>query len=65
MQPSLSISGGTSDGRFIANQSTQVIELGPSNKTIHQINENISISEISDLFHLYEKILIKIHSEYQ
>ena len=65
MQPSLSISGGTSDGRFIANQSTQVIELGPSNKTIHQINENISISEISDLFHLYEKILIKIHSEHQ
>lgn len=60
IKPELSLSGGTSDGRFIANKDTQVIELGPSNKTIHQVNEYISIEEISDLFNLYKKILYKV-----
>src|SRR5690606_41956070 len=37
-----STSGGTSDGRFIATLGTQVVELGPVNATIHQVNEHVS-----------------------
>ena len=36
-----STSGGTSDGRFIATMGTQVVELGPVNATIHQVNERV------------------------
>ena len=37
--PELSTSGGTSDGRFIAPYGVDVVEIGPLNKTIHQVNE--------------------------
>ncbi|MCW8833636.1 MAG: succinyl-diaminopimelate desuccinylase, partial [Colwellia sp.] len=40
--PKLSTSGGTSDGRFIALTGAKVIELGPCNATIHQVNESVS-----------------------
>lgn len=53
----LSTTGGTSDGRFIAPTGTQVVELGPINATIHQINEKISVSDLDQLSLLYEKIL--------
>ncbi len=53
----LSTSGGTSDGRFIAPTGAQVVELGPVNATIHQVNECIKITEIDDLSVIYEKIL--------
>lgn len=56
----LSTSGGTSDGRFIAPTGTQVIELGPLNATIHQINECVSVADIDTLSHIYEKLLIKL-----
>jgi len=57
LQTELSTSGGTSDGRFIAPTGAQVVELGPVNATIHQVNECVSISEINDLSVIYEKIL--------
>ena len=56
----LSTSGGTSDGRFIAPMGIEVVELGPTNQTIHKINEAIPVKEIEDLSNIYELILKKI-----
>ena len=53
----LSTAGGTSDGRFIAPTGAQVIELGPLNKTIHQIDENVSIADLEQLSVIYAQIL--------
>ena len=55
--PELSTSGGTSDGRFIATLGTQVIELGPVNATIHQVNERIQADDLNTLSRIYERIL--------
>lgn len=52
-----STAGGTSDGRFIARTGTQVIELGPVNATIHQINERVSLNDITSLHDIYCKLL--------
>lgn len=49
----LSTAGGTSDGRFIAPTGAQVVELGPVNKTIHQINECVAVSDLNDLEKIY------------
>lgn len=56
----LSTGGGTSDGRFIAPTGAQVIELGPCNATIHQVNERVLISELDDLSAIYTEILTKL-----
>ena len=53
----LSTAGGTSDGRFIAPTGSQVVELGPVNATIHQINENINVDELEKLTLIYKQIL--------
>jgi len=53
----LSTSGGTSDGRFIAPTGAQVVELGPVNATIHQTNECVNIAELDKLSDIYEEIL--------
>lgn len=53
----LSTSGGTSDGRFIAPTGAQVVELGPVNKTIHQINECVSANDLDTLTDIYERLL--------
>ncbi|UVE16698.1 succinyl-diaminopimelate desuccinylase [Pseudomonas sp. LS44] len=52
-----STSGGTSDGRFIATLGTQVVELGPVNATIHQINERILASDLDVLTDIYQQTL--------
>lgn len=57
---SLSTSGGTSDGRFIAPTGAEVIELGPNNATIHQIDERILCEELEQLTDLYEQIVIDL-----
>ena len=59
-KPKLSTSGGTSDGRFIAPTGAQVIELGPINKTIHQVNECVSVSDLDQLSLIYEGILNRL-----
>lgn len=51
--PILSTSGGTSDGRFIAPYGIEVIELGPVNKTIHQVNEHVALEDLEILTELY------------
>jgi succinyl-diaminopimelate desuccinylase len=53
----LSTSGGTSDGRFIAPTGAQVLELGPLNASIHQINENVNIADLDTLSDIYERML--------
>ena len=53
----LSTSGGTSDGRFIAPTGAQVLELGPCNATIHQVNEHVTVAELDTLTDVYEKLL--------
>jgi succinyl-diaminopimelate desuccinylase len=58
--PELSTSGGTSDGRFIAQEGTQVVELGPVNATIHQINESVLVKDLEDLSSIYTKVLTRI-----
>ena len=55
--PELSTSGGTSDGRFIAPYGVEVIELGPVNATIHQVNECVSLSDLEILTEVYFSIL--------
>ena len=56
----LSTAGGTSDGRFIAPTGSQVLELGPVNKSIHQINEHIRVSDLHPLSEIYQGILEKL-----
>lgn len=57
IQTEHSTSGGTSDGRFFAEYGVEVVELGPQNNTIHQINECIEIAELEQLSVVYEMIL--------
>lgn len=55
--PELSTSGGTSDGRFIADICPQVIEFGPLNATIHKVNECIAVNDIEPLRLTYQRTL--------
>ena len=57
IEPELSTSGGTSDGRFIAPTGAQVVELGPINESIHKIDENINIDQLEQLTDVYTEIL--------
>jgi succinyl-diaminopimelate desuccinylase len=56
----LSTTGGTSDGRFIADICPQVVELGPTNATIHKINECIRLEELEALPKIYREILVNL-----
>jgi succinyl-diaminopimelate desuccinylase len=56
----LSTAGGTSDGRFIAPTGAQVLELGPLNATIHQIDECVSVEDLDRLSAIYERILERL-----
>lgn len=53
----LSTSGGTSDGRFIAPTGAQVVELGVRNATIHQVDEKVEVDDLGRLAQIYEGIL--------
>ena len=59
--PELNAKGGTSDGRFIAKMGTEIIELGPVNNSIHQIDEHVKISELWTLKDIYTKILMNLN----
>lgn len=60
LEPELSTSGGTSDGRFIAPTGAQLIELGPSNATIHKIDERIAVADLEQLSRIYQDILTRL-----
>ena len=55
-KPELSTSGGTSDGRFIAPYNVEVLELGPVNATIHQVNECVSLADLETLSDIYYQV---------
>ncbi len=56
----LSTTGGTSDGRFIAPMGCQVVELGPVNASIHQVNERVLASDLPRLTAIYKGILSRL-----
>lgn len=58
--PVLSTAGGTSDGRFIAPTGAQVVELGPLNATIHQVNERVSAQDLNRLTRIYQKTIERL-----
>ncbi len=53
----LSTTGGTSDGRFIAKHCREVIEFGPVNATIHQINESVAVADLDPLREIYQRAI--------
>jgi succinyl-diaminopimelate desuccinylase len=57
METQLSTTGGTSDGRFIAQICSQVVEMGPPNATIHKINEHVKVADIEPLKNIYRRVL--------
>ncbi len=57
LETRLSTTGGTSDGRFIAQICPQVIELGPPNATIHKIDEYVAVADIEPLKNIYRRLL--------
>ena len=60
IDPVLSTTGGTSDGRFVAPTGAEVIELGPVNATIHQVDERVSSADLDRLSRMYEGILERL-----
>lgn len=60
VEAELSTSGGTSDGRFIKAIAAELIELGPSNATIHQLNENVLLDDIPKLSAIYEGMMSEL-----
>jgi succinyl-diaminopimelate desuccinylase len=60
IETKLSTTGGTSDGRFLADICPQVIEFGPPNATIHKVNECIAVADIEPLSRIYEQILVNL-----
>ena len=60
LTPELSTTGGTSDGRFIADICHEVVEFGPLNMSIHKLNEHVAVENIEQLAAVYEKTLEKL-----
>ncbi|BCB27251.1 succinyl-diaminopimelate desuccinylase [Sulfurimicrobium lacus] len=60
LETELSTSGGTSDGRFIADLCPQVVELGPNNATIHKLNECVALADIEPLKEIYRLTLVNL-----
>ena len=59
----LSTTGGTSDGRFVAQICPQVVELGPPNASIHQVNEHIALADIEPLKNIYRRTLERLNAQ--
>lgn len=60
IEPQANTEGGTSDGRFIAPMGTQVVELGPINKSIHKIDEHVAIDDLRKLVPVYFDIMRRL-----
>ena len=60
VEAALDTGGGTSDGRFIAPGGAQVVEFGPINATIHQIDERVDAADIVSLSCIYENLLERL-----
>ncbi|HYQ93319.1 MAG TPA: succinyl-diaminopimelate desuccinylase [Burkholderiales bacterium] len=55
--PEVSTTGGTSDGRFVAQLCHEVVEFGPVNATIHKLDEHVDLSAIESLREIYQSLL--------
>ncbi|WP_291935521.1 succinyl-diaminopimelate desuccinylase [Limnohabitans sp.] len=62
LKTELSTTGGTSDGRFIAQICPQVIEFGPPNSTIHKVNEHVALADIAPLKNIYRRTLEQLNA---
>jgi succinyl-diaminopimelate desuccinylase len=60
LAPVLFTGGGTSDGRFLAPLGAQVVEIGPVNATIHQVDECVRIADLERLSRVYERLLERL-----
>lgn len=58
--PRPSTAGGTSDGRFIAPLGAEVVELGPRNATIHQVDEHVATADLDALSRIYEGVIRRL-----
>jgi succinyl-diaminopimelate desuccinylase len=58
--PDVSTTGGTSDGRFLSTLCPEVVELGPRNASIHQLNECVAVADIAPLSRIYQGILQRL-----
>jgi len=63
LETQLSTTGGTSDGRFIAQICPQVIELGPPNATIHKVDEYVELTDIEPLKNIYRRVLENLNAQ--
>ena len=63
--PALSTTGGTSDGRFLAAVSREVVEFGPLGTSIHGIDEHVRLADIAPLSTIYERAIIMLLSSSQ
>ena len=59
VDPTLSTSGGTSDGRFLARLAREVVEFGPLNASIHKIDEHVRIADLAPLSTIYERTILR------
>lgn len=57
IQPHVSTTGGTSDGRFIAPTGAEVVEFGPLNATIHRVDECVRVQDLTVLSQIYQRLL--------
>jgi succinyl-diaminopimelate desuccinylase len=60
VETELSTTGGTSDGRFIAQICPQVVEFGPVNASIHKIDEHVAVADIEPLKDIYKQTLERL-----
>lgn len=60
IETDLSTGGGTSDGRFIAKLGCELIELGPINRSIHKIDEEVKIDDLPRLKNLYKGLMTEL-----
>jgi succinyl-diaminopimelate desuccinylase len=60
LDPESSTTGGTSDGRFIAPTGAQVVEFGPINASIHQVDECVAVADLDALAEIYQGILLRL-----
>jgi succinyl-diaminopimelate desuccinylase len=60
IEPELSCTGGTSDGRFIADICPEVVELGPVNATIHQVDERVAVADLEPLARIHRGVLERL-----
>ncbi len=63
VEPALSTSGGTSDGRFLARLAREVVEFGPLNDSIHKIDEQVRIADLEPLSTIYERAILAVWAQ--